>query len=111
MISKILVVEDSKIIREEICEILEFEGFKVICAENGAKGLKKAKVTLPNLIISDVSMPKLNGYQFLKELQKSSTTEAIPFIFLSGKTELPDLRKGMNMGADDYLIKPLNTEE
>jgi PAS domain S-box-containing protein len=111
MVSKILVVEDSKIIREEICEILEFEGFEVIWAENGAKGLKKAKVTLPNLIISDISMPKLNGYQFLKELQKSSTTESIPFIFLSGKTELPDLRKGMNMGADDYLVKPINTDE
>ena len=111
MVSKILVVEDSKSIREEICEILQFEGFEVIWAENGEKGLKKAKATLPNLIISDVSMPKLNGYDFLKELQKTRTTASIPFIFLSGKTELPDLRKGMNLGADDYLIKPVNIEE
>jgi len=109
--SKILVVEDSKNIREEICEILQFEDFDVIWAENGAQGLEQAKKELPCLIISDVSMPILNGYQFLAELQKSSTTESIPFIFLSGKTELLDLRKGMNIGADDYLVKPLNIDE
>jgi PAS domain S-box-containing protein len=109
--TKILVVEDSEIIREEICEILQFEDFDVIWAENGAQGLERAKKELPNLILSDISMPKLNGYQFLAELQKSSITQSIPFIFLSGKTELPDLRKGMNMGADDYLIKPFNTAE
>jgi PAS domain S-box-containing protein len=109
--TKILVVEDSKSIREEICDILQFENFEVIFAENGAQGLEQAKKELPNLIISDISMPKLNGYQFLAELQKSSVTESIPFIFLSGKAELLDLRKGMNMGADDYLIKPFNTDE
>lgn len=107
--SKILVVEDSKNIREEICEILQFEGFEVIWAENGAQGLEQAKKELPCLIISDISMPKLNGYQLLAKLQKLNMT--IPFIFLSGKTELPDLRKGMNMGADDYLVKPFNTDE
>lgn len=109
--TKILVVEDSKSIREEICEILQFENFEVVWAKNGAQGLKKAKKELPNLIISDISMPKLNGYKFLEELKKSSTTESIPFIFLSGKIELLDLRKGMNMGADDYLVKPINTDE
>jgi len=108
---KILVVEDSKSIREDICEILEFEGFDVIWAENGESGLKKAKTALPNLILSDISMPKLNGYQFLDQLKKSNTTELIPFIFLTGKNELPDLRKGMNMGADDYLVKPVNINE
>jgi PAS domain S-box-containing protein len=111
MKSKILVVEDSKSIREDICEILQFEGFVVIWSENGEKGLEKAKTTLPNLILSDISMPKLDGYQFLAELKKSNATESIPFIFLTGKTELPDLRKGMNMGADDYLVKPINTHE
>jgi CheY-like chemotaxis protein len=111
MKSKILVVEDSKSIREDICEILQFEGFEVIWSENGEKGLEKAKTTLPNLILSDISMPKLDGYQFLAELKKSNATESIPFIFLTGKTELPDLRKGMNMGADDYLVKPINTHE
>ncbi len=109
--SKILVVEDSKSIREEICEILRFEDFEVISAENGLQGLEQAKTELPNLIISDISMLKLNGYEFLAELKKSPITELIPFIFLTGKTELPDLRKGMNMGADDYLIKPLNIDE
>jgi PAS domain S-box-containing protein len=109
--AKILVVEDSIAIREEICEILQFENFEVIWAENGVQGLEQAKKELPNLIISDILMPKLNGYQLLAELQKSSTTESIPFIFLSAKAELQDLRKGMNMGADDYLIKPLITDE
>ena len=109
--TKILVVEDSEVIREEICEILQFEDFDVIWAENGLQGLEQAKRELPNLILSDISMPKLNGYQFLAELQKSPITQSIPFIFLSGKNELPDLRKGMNMGADDYLIKPFNTAE
>ena len=109
--SRVLVVEDSKSIREEICEILLFEGFEVIYAEDGLCGLEKARTVLPNLIISDISMPKLNGYQFLAELQQSSTTKSIPFIFLSGKTQLPDLRKGMNMGADDYLVKPFNVDD
>lgn len=108
---KILVVEDSKSIRDEICQILQFEGFDVIWAENGARGLEQAKTALPNLILSDISMPILSGYQLLAELQKSSTTESIPFIFLSGKNELPDLRKGMNMGADNYLVKPVNIDE
>ena len=108
---KILVVEDSKSIRDEICQILQFEGFDVIWAENGARGLEQAKTALPNLILSDISMPILSGYELLAELQKSSTTESIPFIFLSGKNELPDLRKGMNMGADNYLVKPVNIDE
>jgi DNA-binding response OmpR family regulator len=110
-VPEILVVEDSGNIREEICEILQFEGFDVIWAENGLQGLEQAKKELPDLIISDVSVPKLNGYEFLAELQKSPITKSIPFIFLSGKTELIDLRKGMNMGADDYLIKPFKTDE
>lgn len=108
---KILVVEDSKHLREEICEILQFEKFEVIRAENGLQGLELAKKELPNLILSDISMPKLNGYQLLAELQKQPNTKSIPFIFLSAKSELLDLRKGMTMGADDYLVKPFNTEE
>jgi PAS domain S-box-containing protein len=110
-VPKILVVEDSKNIREEICQILQFEKFEVIWAENGLQGLELAKKELPNLILSDILMPKLTGYQLLAELQKLPTTKSIPFIFLSAKSELLDLRKGMNMGADDYLVKPFNTEE
>jgi PAS domain S-box-containing protein len=109
--SKILVVEDSKGIRDEICDILRFEGFEVIWSEDGEKGLEQAKKELPNLILSDISMPKLDGYQFLAELQKSPATKTIPFIFLSGKAQLADLRKGMNLGAEDYLVKPFKTEE
>lgn len=109
--SKILVVEDSKGIRDEICDILRFEGFEVIFSEDGEKGLEQAKKELPNLILSDISMPKLNGYQFLAELQKLPATKSIPFIFLSGKAQLADLREGMNLGAEDYLVKPFNTEE
>ncbi|TXD52652.1 MULTISPECIES: response regulator [unclassified Polaribacter] len=108
---KILVVEDSKSLLEKICKILQSESFDVIWAENGAKGLKLATKELPNLIISDISMPKLNGYELLSELKKSATTALIPFIFLTGKKKLPDLRKGMNIGADDYLVKPFNVDE
>mgnify|MGYP000967414422 CR=1 FL=1 len=109
--NKILVVEDSTSIREEICDILRFEDFGVISAENGEIGLEKAKTEMPNLIISDIAMPKLNGYQLLGELQKSPQTESIPFIFLSAKAEITDVREGMNLGADDYLVKPFNSEE
>jgi PAS domain S-box-containing protein len=109
--NKILVVEDSKGIRDEICDILRFEGFEVISSEDGEKGLEQAKKELPNLILSDILMPKLNGYQFLEELQKLPATKSIPFIFLSGKAQLLDLRKGMNLGAEDYLVKPFITDE
>jgi two-component system sensor histidine kinase/response regulator len=108
---KILVIEDTAAIREEIADILEMEGFQVFEAADGLEGLNKAKTIIPDLIVSDILMPKLNGYQMLKELQKQYTTENIPLIFLSAKAEKSDIREGMNLGADDYLTKPLSADD
>ncbi len=108
---KILIVEDAQLIREEIRDILMMENFKVYEAVNGLDGLESIKQSLPDLIISDISMPKLDGYGFLSELKKHVKTENIPFIFLSAKADLRDIRKGMNMGAEDYLTKPLSPDE
>jgi len=108
---KILVVEDTQVIREEIRDILTMENFKVFEASDGIEGLESVKQAMPDLIISDISMPKLDGYEFLMELKKHVKTENIPFIFLSAKADLRDIRKGMNMGAEDYLTKPLSPDD
>jgi two-component system sensor histidine kinase/response regulator len=108
---KILVIEDTIAIREEIVDILKMEGFQVFDAADGLEGLNKAKTIVPDIIVSDILMPKLNGYQMLKELQKHNITENIPLIFLSAKAEKNDIREGMNLGADDYLTKPLSPDD
>lgn len=108
---KILVVEDTEAIREEITDILKMEGFEVIEAINGLEGLNKVRTENPDIIISDILMPKLDGYQMLKELRKHSLTDSIPLIFLSAKAEKKDIREGMNLGAEDYLVKPLSPDD
>lgn len=104
--TKILVIEDNKSIQDNIKEILELEGFQVITADNGLLGVLMARAEHPNLIICDVVMPELDGYGVLEQLRQDSTTATIPFIFLTAKAEIPDLRQGMDLGADDYLTKP-----
>lgn len=108
---KILVVEDTESIREEIVDLLKLEGFDVLEAIDGLDGLDKARTGNPDVIISDILMPKLDGYQMLKELRKHNRTEAIPLIFLTAKAEKKDIRDGMNLGAEDYLIKPLSSKD
>jgi two-component system, sensor histidine kinase and response regulator len=108
---KILVVEDTQYVREEIRDILTIENFEVFEASNGFEGIEAVSKEIPDLIISDISMPQLNGYEFLTELRSNAKTENIPFIFLSAKSDLSDIRRGMNLGADDYLIKPLSPDE
>lgn len=103
---KILIVEDDKILRENTQELLEMENYRVFAAENGKEGLELAKRLKPDLIISDILMPVMDGYQLLKSLIQDRETREIPVIFLSAKSEAEDIRKGMNMGADDYLTKP-----
>jgi diguanylate cyclase len=109
--TKILVVEDMDSLREEIIETLTYEGFEVIGAENGAVGVELALKHLPNLIICDVMMPELNGYETLTTLRRESSTATIPFIFLTAKADKVDIRQGMQLGADDYLTKPFTIEE
>ena len=109
--SKILVIEDADALRNDIVEMLTFEGFSVEGAENGLRGVEAAQSYHPDLIICDIMMPELNGYQVLETLQKDSATRTIPFIFLTARTDRSDMRYGMGLGADDYLLKPFMATE
>ncbi len=108
---KILLIEDDTILRENTAELLELSNFEVLTASNGKLGVIAAKEYLPNVILCDIMMPELDGYGVLDALSKDEKTNCIPFIFLSAKTEHEDIRKGMEMGADDYLTKPFKESE
>lgn len=107
----ILIVDDHNDIRENTAEILSLSGYKTLTAENGKKGIEIATKEKPDLIICDIMMPELDGYGVLHLLRKNEDTALIPFIFLSAKTERADVRKGMDMGADDYIMKPFDDIE
>jgi DNA-binding response OmpR family regulator len=108
---KILIIEDNQDVRENTAEILELANYEVYTAEDGEKGVALAKLIQPDVIICDIMMPELNGYDVLLHLNKDKKTAGIPFIFLTAKTERTDVRKGMNLGADDYLTKPFEESE
>ncbi|MEO5946186.1 MAG: response regulator [Chitinophagaceae bacterium] len=107
----ILVIDDNSDIRENTAEILELAGYKTFTAENGKKGVEAAIKERPDLIVCDIMMPELDGYGVLHLLRKNAETEQIPFVFLTAKTERNDFRKGMEMGADDYITKPFEDIE
>lgn len=109
--NKILVIEDEQSLRKDIIEMLSFEGFEVYGAANGADGVQRAHENIPDLIICDIMMPELDGYGVLAELRKETRTAAIPFIFLTARTDKLDRRQGMDQGADDYLTKPFTVME
>jgi CRP-like cAMP-binding protein/CheY-like chemotaxis protein len=102
----ILLIEDNLEMRENTAEIIEFSGYNVITASNGKDGVALAKEHTPNLIICDIMMPVMDGYEVLSELSSNPNTCAIPFVFLTAKAEKSEFRKGMNLGADDYITKP-----
>ena len=108
---KILLIEDNDEIRENTAEILELSNYKVVTAKNGKEGMETALQENPDLIICDIMMPLLDGYGVLHMLQKNSTTKNTPFIFLTAKSERTDFRKGMELGADDYIVKPFSGTE
>lgn len=108
---KILIIDDDKSVRESTKELLEIVGYEVKVAEDGTKGIKNAKEFLPDIIICDISMPVLDGYSVFKELNKDPKTSIIPFIFLTAKAELSDLKYGMQLGADDFISKPFSSNE
>jgi DNA-binding NarL/FixJ family response regulator len=110
-VKRILVIEDQPVMRRNIQTILEMEGFAVVTAENGSEGVEKATATPPDLILCDVMMPELDGYGVLAALREKPSTVTIPFIFLTAKGEKTDQRTGMNLGADDYLAKPVSRDE
>src|SRR5215213_3411705 len=107
----ILVIDDNTDIRENTSEILDLAGYKTHTAENGKQGVELALKEKPAVIVCDIMMPELDGYGVLHLLRKNPETQHIPFIFLTAKTERSDFRKGMEMGADDYITKPFDDIE
>jgi len=108
---KILLVEDDTSLRENIAELMELSGFRVYSASNGRIAVDMAKKNLPDLVLCDIMMPEMDGYGVLEKLSSDQNTRHIPFIFVSAKTEKQDVRRGMNLGADDYLTKPFDRDE
>lgn len=111
MSPKILLIEDDMDVRENVAEILELSDYEVFTAINGVEGVKMAADVQPDLIICDVMMPEMDGYGVLYTLAKNPDFIHVPFVFLTAKTEKEDQRKGMQMGADDYLTKPFDSTE
>lgn len=109
--TKILVIEDQPQMRKNICLILEMENFQVISADNGRSGLEMIRQEHPDLVLCDVTMPVMDGQEVLQELRAESLTATLPFIFLTANGEQTDIRRGMNLGADDYLTKPVARED
>ncbi|AFY67345.1 GGDEF domain-containing response regulator [Geitlerinema sp. PCC 7407] len=109
--TKILVIEDEQDVRDNVLELLEAEGFDVLGAANGQMGVQIAFQESPDLILCDVIMPHLDGYGVLEVLRRNASTATIPFIFMTAKADMADLRLGMELGADDYLTKPCTPKE
>jgi len=108
---KVLLIEDDTVLRENTADLLVLSDYDVITTSNGKAGVEVAINHLPDIIVCDIMMPELDGYGVLKALAKNDNTKYIPFIFLSAKTERKDIRKGMDLGADDYITKPFTEEE
>lgn len=108
---KILIIEDNNEVRENLAEILTLSNYQALTAENGKVGVEMAIGHHPDLILCDVMMPELDGFGVLHILSKNPDTAMIPFVFLTAKTEKTDFRKGMNLGADDYITKPFDDVE
>ena len=107
----ILLIEDNKDVRENTAEILKLAQYNVLTAKNGKEGIELAHKEKPDLVVCDIMMPVLDGYGVLHLLSKNEETSGIPFVFLTAKVERSDFRKGMEMGADDYITKPFNDVE
>lgn len=108
---KILIVDDDPNLREDLKDVLEMCDYEVSSAENGEEGLKAVEINNPDLIISDIAMPVMDGYEFLSELQKNVQHASIPFLFVTAKGQYSELRKGMSLGADDYIFKPYDLND
>lgn len=108
---RILVIDDDARLREQYTEILKLEGYQVTEARNGREGIEKARKEPPDLVLCDITMPEMNGHRVLETLRNEPRTAHLPFVFLTGWSEQADIRTGMNLGADDYLTKPVVPDE
>ena len=108
---RILIIEDNDEVRENTAEILDLAGYKTFTAENGKRGVEVATREKPDVIVCDIMMPVLDGYGVIHLLNKNPKVQNTPFIFLSAKSERGDVRKGMELGADDYITKPLKIDQ
>ncbi|MGE5682996.1 MAG: LytR/AlgR family response regulator transcription factor [Bacillota bacterium] len=108
---KVIVIEDDQSLLENIEIILEAEGFKVFTAPDGKKAIKLIEEIIPDVIVSDIMLPDIEGFEILKTVRNSPELQDLPFLFLTARTDHKDLRYGMNLGADDYLTKPFNAKE
>ncbi len=111
MSEKITVIEDNEDVRNNVREILEAEGYEVSLAENGEIGVETIRRTQPHLVLCDIMMPEMDGYEVLEAMRKNPAIAATPFVFLTAKTSKDDLSKGMELGADDYIMKPFTIDE
>ena len=109
--TKILVIEDDETVRENILEILGYEGFEIIGAANGRDGVAAAREFRPDVIVCDIAMPEMDGYSVLLEVRQIAEIAAVPFIFLTARSDRAFMRHGMELGADDYLTKPFSAAE
>jgi len=109
--TKILIIEDEPDMRANLADVMELENYQPLTAANGREGVELAKRELPDLILCDVMMPDLDGHGVLAALRDDSQTARIPFVFLTAKGERGDVRAGMDLGADDYLVKPVPIAE
>ena len=108
---KVLIIEDNEDILENTSEILELSNYRVFTAYNGKLGVEQALEKKPDLILCDIMMPELDGFGVLHMIQKIPELQDTPFIFLTAKTEQSDIRKGMSLGADDYIPKPFDAAD
>jgi len=108
---KILVIEDEEFVRETISDMLEIEGYIPILANNGESGLNCLSELRPDLILCDINMPVMDGYEVLERIKSTGDLSSIPFIFLTAKASNNDMRRGMELGADDYIFKPFKARD
>lgn len=111
VVKKILVIEDDAKLRHQFAELLRLDGYEVVEARNGREGVERARRDAPDLVLCDITMPEMNGHRVLETLRAEPRTAHLPFVFLTGWSELEDVRTGMNLGADDYLTKPVVPDE
>ena len=110
-VEKILVIDDEAKLRRQMAALLAAEGYVTVEARNGREGVELAKTEKPDLVLCDITMPEMNGHRVLEALRADAATAHLPFVFLTGWSERDDVRTGMNLGADDYLVKPVEPSD